>query len=904
MIGFPLRLRPTGEIALPAAAWFVPGDDPRGWLEALARLGIPAAGAVVLVVPRSLRDRRPCGAQIVGASDVATGAPPPRALPYARAGRSLYIPADAMLDPLPTSKELDGLPWHAAIVHPSVGLVGYDAEDALRPADLLSAPPARTAAWNGARPGIARPRPIIAIEPIERPTAAAVLASSRGDIGTEDASRLPRAPGESFRARIADALRRAARALVRWLRAGPGPAGGRSPARRTASALPPDLDAARARELRRLAHLLDADPDSGLRFALPLGGIGAPRGLAPPGSGLVERDVGFRLDRLGGGEPVDVWRVSGEVRHMLSKKYRDLATRETALGRHRRAAYIYAELLADLESAVAALRDGGHFREAAAILRDRLNRPIAAAECLEKGGILAEAIEIYVAGARFEKAGELERRLGREDEARRHFRSAVDQLRERRELVGAARILDRQLAASDEALALLASGWPASSQAESCLREELRLLASKGREAEALRRIAQLRDETVVPAITPLARVLAETARDPASAHLGAADAARVVAGRGLRESPATHEMESLVAVVTALAPADRLLGRDGRRFLEERRSRPAPSAPARPGGGPVTAVGANILPPEVVWQRAVATPDMLIALGSRHGHPVIGGARWRSFANTTGWPDRVREGAAPILVAGAGDQAAIVAFVGERPLRAVGLALPPPIASPGAVGASISVGTPTWLPGDAVGVGRSGSRLLVLRRTEDDRLALCEHGGGGRLHETREIAAGVGRPALPDEAGIIVESRGAVFVAFGRVLRIVLAGSTVDPLPDGVASIAASAGWSRPRVVASFEQGAELLDGLRNWSPGPRFAEDLDEPLAAFTGGGAVVLVSGRAGRLYGLHESGRGVLRAEFDIGLAAPPIAVLPAPHAFEFAVMAADGEVRIFRVAGAT
>ena len=70
---------------------------------------------------------------------------------------------------------------------------------------------------------------------------------------------------------------------------------------------------------------------------------------------------------MGGGGPVDFWMMSPEYSQRLATIYRELANREISLGRHRRAAYILAELLGDLSAAAATLADGGHFREAAVL---------------------------------------------------------------------------------------------------------------------------------------------------------------------------------------------------------------------------------------------------------------------------------------------------------------------------------------------------------------------------------------------------------------------------------------------------------------------------------------------------------------------------------------------------------
>src|SRR6185503_20018628 len=52
------------------------------------------------------------------------------------------------------------------------------------------------------------------------------------------------------------------------------------------------LQKLRNKELHRLLHLLETDPEAGLRHAIPMNDF-AHRGLAPPGGRLVSRPLNF-----------------------------------------------------------------------------------------------------------------------------------------------------------------------------------------------------------------------------------------------------------------------------------------------------------------------------------------------------------------------------------------------------------------------------------------------------------------------------------------------------------------------------------------------------------------------------------------------------------------------------------
>src|SRR5262249_7355988 len=121
------------------------------------------------------------------------------------------------------------------------------------------------------------------------------------------------------------------------------------------------LEEARERELARLMRMLEDRPDEGLRFALALAGGGSARRLAPAGARLSPRRADFNMSSLYSSAPADPWNVSDQMRRRLEVKYRELATRELGLGRYRRAAYIFAELLGDLHSAANALQTGRFF---------------------------------------------------------------------------------------------------------------------------------------------------------------------------------------------------------------------------------------------------------------------------------------------------------------------------------------------------------------------------------------------------------------------------------------------------------------------------------------------------------------------------------------------------------------
>jgi len=132
--------------------------------------------------------------------------------------------------------------------------------------------------------------------------------------------------------------------------------------------------------------------------------------------------------------------VTPAMRHELAARYRELADREIRLGRHRRAAYIYATLLGDWAASAATLRTGGYYREAATLYQERLQRPRDAAACLEEDGAWNEAINLYEKLSDYEKVGQLYRKIEQHEHAESAYRKAVAQHLQHGDRTAAARL--------------------------------------------------------------------------------------------------------------------------------------------------------------------------------------------------------------------------------------------------------------------------------------------------------------------------------------------------------------------------------------------------------------------------------------------------------------------------------
>ena len=585
-----LRPRPSGTPAASADAWWLDGADASVWLAAAGEASLAPA-------------TDPATGQIVGTL-VLEADPRDRAVPYQRVFRDeaceLLVPCDAVVDPPVRIEEWPSLlADHAVWVwHPTAGLMGYDAADLLTAEDLLRSPDFTGGGWSGARqaqPLAPRLRQVIAPPVPVDADGEQPLATLDGDgIGSIDPSSLDQGVravlGEAASkvlGPIARGLNRAAAAFrkKREQAAGSGPTGSKSAgnaspggpgfAERFTAAVASrlgDLISARTRSVDQLLAKLDDDPDEGLKFALPFGGSKSP---APPGmSGvdLVRRDVNFNLGDLTGGGTGDSWQLPDDRQRQLLAKYRELAARETRLGRHRRAAYIFAQLLGDERSAASALERGGHWSEAAAMY-ERTRNPEKAAVCYERAGNFSRAADLYTAQRKYESLATLYERLGEADSAARAWNWAVEQLVQQGRVLHAADLLETKLQAGDQALTLLKTTLDqgATADAAGVVTHAINLHGRLGEHDGLADWLVELREKALTTTrVQQLSGAVSESiARypQPAVREVMRETVVRLVADGLAVSGEGDTTRKSLLRALLPTAPSDTLLRRDVTRY-------------------------------------------------------------------------------------------------------------------------------------------------------------------------------------------------------------------------------------------------------------------------------------------------------------------------------------------------
>ena len=924
MITVTLKLRCGKTPARRPDAWFIPGGDVSVWLREIAAWEVPHGDVRLLPVPRSSTDRQPCGVLALvekGRAPVAA-----RCVAFAKAGDRVFIPVDAWFDPDVSEAELRELCFSDSqlyVWHPAAGLVAFEPADVLRLSDLIEIEPPLARLWDGALPGVAFSRRLVSLMPEQSLSFEQMLQDGRDDIGSEqpDADNLPAGPREP-QPGIGGAIGRqgmrmlanAAQWLAQHMPAGSGGGGGsggpgwinnlEALARRKLVGIYAGLDAERNKEITRLLNLLQTDPDKGLRYALPMGGD-AHRGIAPPSGRLGERNVDFKLGGLGGGQAADFWDLSAKHRQDLITRYRELANREINLGRHRRAAYIFAELLGDLHSAANALEAGRHWREAAVLYQQKLKRPMDAARCLEQGGQWAEAIALYQELKEHEKAGDLLVRLEQREAADAEYRLAAGNHHTRGDHLSAARLYENKLRAPDEAVDELASGWPASSQAGQCLRGVFAMLGKMGRHDAAQRWVARFREDGPPQRLrVQTVEILAETATGypDRTTSLAAADCTRRLISGQLAESTPSNARQ-LLHSLGKLAPEDRLLTRDCQRFLGNVKP-PNPAAPRkvdvikRP-----RLIRAISLASGYKWRSATWSGDTIFVAGDDGRSVYVVRCAWDGAVDSPAavWKLQRAIGSDRIIlsISPQNDDLLLVHVVDHEWLGTQ----PFPVSD--RFPHELRAGSVGGVTENTLGADRTtqGTTWRLESNHPSDHFVLTSVRREGQASPTYTVP--YPDPETWENLGgfnsFSMHARSnKVYLGVLDQLTIVDEAGKMDQIPfaDLITSLGGSAPNTRTRVALTFPHGAAIfwddVEGRRT----QHIAEDRVEPVAGFNRGGYLVVADASGCEIYG--TSGRHAKLEGSLSGFAAKPIAVLSAPRTDQFGIAFENGQIHVYEM----
>ncbi len=595
---FELKLCYSEQQQRPECAFLLSGSDPQLWLDEIGTWDCNSADVDLFPIPNSRGDLGLQGVLVV----FADGAQIPMQIlapAYGRVGSRLLTPVDSTFLPVMTDSEWDDLlssSERVSIWHPQLGLIGFEPDEVLSVADLIEFTLPGRSNWSSAQAGVGFNSRLLSIQAVWPENPGEMIREGSGGIGSKggELKKLKRkrlggnanglaqkTAGMAAGAAVGLVLTPFAMAAKMITGMLPGTASQPTWVNKVEDwsngilRKGANLFNSRMREMDRLMKMLNDSPDEGLKYAIPMGqGDGTPDSYQ--GSRLTGRNVDFSLRNLFGSGPADYWDMPYDVQAKLNARYRELAEREVHLGRHRRAAYIYAELLGDLNGAAAVLVAGKHFREAAVLYKEKLFRPREAAQCLEKGGLLHDAVEIYTELGNFEKVGNLHSSLEDQEAADNAYCREVEKYLATKNYVQAARILDDRLDNPSEAIIVLETGWSGTSHVKKCLQKSFEIQARLGQHDAVKTLIHQFSEESyqrsrAVAIVSALGTVA--ISYPDSSTQAQAADASRIIASKTAQADP--KSARQLLGLVEKLAPEDRLLKRDTSRFLKQHHPTP-----------------------------------------------------------------------------------------------------------------------------------------------------------------------------------------------------------------------------------------------------------------------------------------------------------------------------------------
>jgi len=849
----------------------------------------------------------------------------------------LFLPVEAQIFPAITDEECREIftAGRFFVWHPAVGLVGYEPHEVLNLSDLIKRELPNEDSDYFSVSGTLLPGRLLALVPKEPPQLSDLLADGRDDIGTQtgDMENLlphPNQPKPGLGTHLSKAGLQALSSGVRGLsnlltskQAGRGASATRTSSgsqqsdsqwlKRMQKWIDQRLSqvndvyrSKRDRAIERLMDLLEREPDQGLKYALPFSGD-AHRGVAPPTSDLGARDVDFNLGRLGGAHAVDAWDIPYQQQQALLKRYRELANREMNLGRYRRAAYIFAELLGDYHAAAQMLESGGHHHEAAVLYRDRLKLPKKAAESLAHAGLFEEACELFISVGENYEAGKLYRQIEQEDAAKQQFQIAMEEELHRHNHLRAAEILEFDLDDTDRSIEVLANAWPMTAQADCCLPVMLEALARHGRHEETRQRLQRLFEaQTPTPRELPLIECLSHAATkypDRETKRL-AADLTRLAASRLLRQTHVTERGRALRAV-SKLIPSDQLLQRDCwryQRMIGSQASGRSKSRPQRAKQMPVL-VRSHSLKLSIdgfTVSGAVASGEaFFVSSQNEDGQLHVHRGSWLGTStDRLTWKLPHRD-ASILMAAQPNDCRQIMVDVANSQEH-----LSPQVlqASDSVLYESI-VGA-LWESGGslkAAAMTSHGPTWCVVQPSNGEPLRLVACGRNQHLIYTRSLEEwdewlmnSANQTIIPIMA---IDHR-----VYLTVNDIVLTFDRTHPvrrttLPGKVGAIVSSLPNMETRIAASMEHGGMLFwDDIEEGS-GFQFATDLKFPRVTFNRGAFLIAAADRRCEVYSTQKKVLTHL-ASFDLNQ--PVAAVLPGVKPNEFGVVSEKGQIDLYRM----
>jgi tetratricopeptide (TPR) repeat protein len=937
-ITIPLALAPAQAPVRPAAAWLIPSADPARCLAEVCAWKVDLSNTKLIPLPHGRTNLHACALLAIPppGSKVKAG----HALPYGWEGSKLLLPVDATLRPALASAEVDSLiSTPLAVWHPVLGLIECDSPEGLRAWSLLEAPQLRPEDWNAAQHAEPTLPTLRAIGRRMTELTADPFGGAGDDIGRESLGEIPPVPGEPSRNPVAQAARKIVGGLLQGgasiaggleklgdaLRSAFGGGGSSRPHKpgairewleKQSAAFFERLERARAAEINRLMEWLAKDPEMALKFALPLTGQGDHgRGIAPPGARLTRRSTNFQLGGTGGGHAADYWNLQDAQRVALINKYRELANLALAEGRHRRAAYIFAQLLGDITSAAEALRQGRFHAEAAVLYRDRLDNKHMAAKCLAEGGLLLEAAKLLEEIYEWVEAGDLHARLESRPDAHRCYAKAVSEALQKKDTLRAATLLEHKLGDAPMALVMLKGAWPDEPQAIACLTAAFDFYVRHQRPEDAREHMRELReskhdlglDPDLCKIVTALSRAYPDAEVKQVARVFATNVASRVLAYKsGVGDRGVLHSLAEL-------RPQDALFLRDSHRFLNPPKPKEQPLLPSKHGGlkkHPNIVLSDGTL--QLGERRRLTGLDRAFAASYANGMLAVAGTsahdgpengkqilRVVCHAEDAPMPGRAVQWPIDPLLADFMKPYFAMAWVSPNQLwlrHALGgslatLALPSIAPS----GQPMRAGTLDGLPRDTIAV--DACETIWVKALREDGSVSCHQADGSLLWTHGTPFHG---PILREHRGFAVR-RDRIVLALGRSVHVISTSSSAPKheshdFGQEIDSFSANSPYARPLIAAGLSYGVGVLP-LDRAEP-ILVNDDLSSPMVAFTARGTLLAFSERAA--LAVQMRGNEAVRVK-HLPWHERPVAVTPGPERDQVIVIYSDATWQVVEYA---
>ncbi|MGV3598288.1 MAG: hypothetical protein ACO1PI_10505 [Bacteroidota bacterium] len=511
-----LTLKYTPNAQHKCCAALIKGSNPAIWLQQISQWGIDVNQANYFIVPQSINSTAAAGLFVVfkNAEQVKNIE---IIHPYGKIGDSLFLPTNALLYPEVTEADLKRvLLWTYQLYHPTIGLVGFEESDKINPAAWLNYERNINKKWSFAHKGLPS-LPALTLIEVRSPTAAEVFEVVAKEINSKPLSGLADKYKQTAIAKLFNLFLEIVLKLIILL-VGlifallakifsfiENSGGNYNTSNRTrpllstsssssfSSSYNPsskkgvsfieklfkrieekiaDLEERRKNELNKLLKMFDENSDEALKYALPLDSPYLNRGGGTDEGSwkLFRQNPFFNLRGLGGGAATSAWGIDGVQYQSLRDKYLAAAQREIERKEFKKAAYIYAHLLADFNSAANVLEQGKYYREAAALYKEHLKNKEAASQCLERGGLIIDAIELYKELERDEKVGDLYKQIEQHEKAETYYEKHIEKKLISTDYIDAARVAENKLENPERAKAILLEGWQGTVNYENCLK--------------------------------------------------------------------------------------------------------------------------------------------------------------------------------------------------------------------------------------------------------------------------------------------------------------------------------------------------------------------------------------------------------------------------------------------------